>query len=125
MQVFQSIHHSFLQKKFNPCLKERFADVEQRFPKHKNWKNSKKKSTKCRMVFRTTIENEDGPAEILTIVSDVINCTQGRWNQQSAKCIKSNDYGVKNGSLVFLFKIILPHFKPVYSTRGLKNYEHY
>ena len=65
------------------------------------------------MVFRTTIENEDGPAEILTIVSDVINCTQGRWNQQNAKCIKSNDYGVKNGSLVFLFKIILPHFKPV------------
>ena len=31
MQVFQSIHHSFLQKKFNSCLKERFADVEQRF----------------------------------------------------------------------------------------------
>ena len=57
-------------------LKERFADVEQRFPKHKNWKTSKKKSTKCRMIFRTTIENSNGDTEVLTIVSDVINCTQ-------------------------------------------------
>ena len=57
-------------------LKERFADVEQRFPKHKNWKNSKKKSTKCRMIFRTTIENVSGETEVLQIVSDVINCTQ-------------------------------------------------
>ena len=57
-------------------LKERFADVEQRFPKHKNWKTSKKKSTKCRLVFRTSIETSAGEAEVLQIVSDVINCTQ-------------------------------------------------
>ena len=44
-------------------LKERFSDVEQRFPKYKNWKNSKKKSTKCRMVFRTSIENAAGETE--------------------------------------------------------------
>eukprot|EP00091_Calanus_sinicus_P003072 TRINITY_DN13220_c0_g1_i1.p2 TRINITY_DN13220_c0_g1~~TRINITY_DN13220_c0_g1_i1.p2 ORF type:complete len:119 (-),score=14.59 TRINITY_DN13220_c0_g1_i1:92-448(-) len=57
-------------------LKERFADVEARFPKHKNWKNSKKKSTKCRIVFRATVENMRGEPESLQVVSDVINCTQ-------------------------------------------------
>merc|ERR1719268_501130 len=57
-------------------LKERFADVEARFPKHKNWKNSKKKSTKCRIVFRTAVENMRGELETLQVVSDVINCTQ-------------------------------------------------
>ena len=57
-------------------LKERFADVEARFPKQKNWKNSKKKSTKCRLVFRTTVENLAGEPETLQVVSEVINCTQ-------------------------------------------------
>ena len=57
-------------------LKERFADVEQRFPKHKSWKSSKKKSTKCRMVFRTSVESSSGETEVLQVVSDVINCTQ-------------------------------------------------
>ena len=57
-------------------LKERFADVEARFPKLKTWKNVKKKSTKCRLVFRTVVENSRGEPETLQVVSDVINCTQ-------------------------------------------------
>ena len=57
-------------------LKERFADVEARFPKMKTWKNVKKKSTKCRLAFRTVIENSRGEEETLQVVSDVINCTQ-------------------------------------------------
>jgi len=57
-------------------LKERFADVEARFPKHKTWRNAKKKSTKCRLVFRTVVENRKGELETLQVVSDVINCTQ-------------------------------------------------
>lgn len=57
-------------------LKERFADVEARFPKLKTWKNVKKKSTKCRLVFRTVVENSRGEHETLQVVSDVINCTQ-------------------------------------------------
>ena len=57
-------------------LKERFADVEARFPKHKTWKTTKKKSPKCRLVFRTTIVNQMGESEVLQIASDVINCTQ-------------------------------------------------
>ena len=57
-------------------LKERFADIEARFPNQNSWKSSKKKSTKCRMVFRTVVENRDGQPETLQVVSDVINCTQ-------------------------------------------------
>lgn len=57
-------------------LKERFADVEARFPKLKTWKNVKKKSTKCRLVFRTVVENYRGEPETLQVVSEVINCTQ-------------------------------------------------
>ena len=45
-------------------LKERFADVEARFPKQKNWKTSKKKSTKCRLIMRAPIINKDGKKEI-------------------------------------------------------------
>ena len=57
-------------------LKERFSDIETRFPKENSWKGLKKKSTKCRMVFRTVVENRNGQPETLQVVSDVINCTQ-------------------------------------------------
>ena len=57
-------------------LKERFADVEARFPKQKNWKTSKKKSTKCRLIMRAPIINKDGKKEVLQVASGVINCTQ-------------------------------------------------
>ena len=57
-------------------LKERFADVEARFPKQKNWKSSKKKSTKCRLVMRAAILNKAGKKEVLQVTSGVINCTQ-------------------------------------------------
>jgi hypothetical protein len=57
-------------------LKERFVDIEARFPNENSCKSSKKKSTKCRMVFRTVVENRDGQLETLQVVSDVINCTQ-------------------------------------------------
>ncbi|XP_063242073.1 uncharacterized protein LOC134542082 isoform X2 [Bacillus rossius redtenbacheri] len=56
-------------------LKERNVDVEHRFPEHSTSRN-KKKSTRCRMVFRTTITHPDGSNEVLQILSQPIACTQ-------------------------------------------------
>jgi len=56
-------------------LKERNVDVEHRFPEHLG-PRSKKKSTRCRMVFRTTITHDDGTEETLQICSQPIVCTQ-------------------------------------------------
>uniref|UniRef100_A0A336LQ50 CSON011690 protein n=1 Tax=Culicoides sonorensis TaxID=179676 RepID=A0A336LQ50_CULSO len=56
-------------------LKERNVDVELRFPDQLTPKN-KKKSTKCRMIFKTEITNDDGTTESLFICSQPIVCTQ-------------------------------------------------
>lgn len=56
-------------------LKERNVDVEQRFPFH-HAAQSRKKSTKCRMIFRTTIVNQLGVEETLQVSSLPILCTQ-------------------------------------------------
>ncbi|XP_039280636.1 nuclear factor of activated T-cells 5 [Nilaparvata lugens] len=58
-------------------LKERNVDVEHRFPDGSPpTKNSRKKSTSVRMVFRTTIRLPDGSYETLQTTSDTIACTQ-------------------------------------------------
>jgi hypothetical protein len=56
-------------------LKERHSDIEGKVPptKRVNWK---KKTTKCRLVFRTEIENDNGQFETLQVVTDTISCTQ-------------------------------------------------
>uniref|UniRef100_A0A6P7FP88 Nuclear factor of activated T-cells 5 n=2 Tax=Diabrotica virgifera virgifera TaxID=50390 RepID=A0A6P7FP88_DIAVI len=56
-------------------LKERNVDVEHRFPDQLGTRR-KKKATKCRMIFRTTITLEDGTIEILQVCSQPIVCTQ-------------------------------------------------
>ncbi|XP_017769731.1 PREDICTED: nuclear factor of activated T-cells 5 isoform X2 [Nicrophorus vespilloides] len=56
-------------------LKERNVDVEHRFPEHLA-SRSKKKSTRCRMIFRTTITHDNGTQETLQICSQPIVCTQ-------------------------------------------------
>ncbi|XP_044726723.1 nuclear factor of activated T-cells 5 isoform X2 [Chrysoperla carnea] len=56
-------------------LKERNVDVEHRFP-DQSGPRSKKKSTRCRMVFRTTITHDDGSTETLQTSSQPIVCTQ-------------------------------------------------
>ncbi|XP_069698451.1 nuclear factor of activated T-cells 5 isoform X1 [Periplaneta americana] len=56
-------------------LKERNVDVEHRFPDHSG-SRTKKKSTRCRMVFRTAITNPDGSTETLQTLSHPIVCTQ-------------------------------------------------
>ena len=53
-------------------LKERFSDVEGRFPLDSAWKEAKRKSTHCRLVFKAL----SGNVETLQVVSDLINCTQ-------------------------------------------------
>ncbi|XP_065224829.1 nuclear factor of activated T-cells 5 isoform X3 [Planococcus citri] len=56
-------------------LKERNVDVEHRFPEECS-SRSKKKSTRCRMVFRAVITNDDNSTETLQIASQPIACTQ-------------------------------------------------
>eukprot|EP00090_Calanus_glacialis_P016463 TRINITY_DN25771_c0_g1_i1.p1 TRINITY_DN25771_c0_g1~~TRINITY_DN25771_c0_g1_i1.p1 ORF type:complete len:1340 (-),score=275.51 TRINITY_DN25771_c0_g1_i1:1376-5395(-) len=96
-------------------LKERFADVEARFPKHKNWKNSKKKSTKCRIVFRTTVENMRGELEALQVVSDVINCTQLPGTPEILKMSASTSDLKGGGELWIIGKNFLKDTKVVFS----------
>ncbi|XP_031624806.1 nuclear factor of activated T-cells 5-like isoform X2 [Contarinia nasturtii] len=57
-------------------LKERNVDVEHRFPDQTAGPRSKKKSTRCRMVFRTQITHDDGTIETLQVCSQQIICTQ-------------------------------------------------
>ena len=56
-------------------LKERHSDIEVKVPTNKrlNWK---KKTTKCRLVYRVDVELDDGSHEVLQIVTDTISCTQ-------------------------------------------------
>nr|XP_015835684.1 PREDICTED: uncharacterized protein LOC663601 isoform X3 [Tribolium castaneum] len=56
-------------------LKERNVDVEHRFPDQLG-NRSKKKSTRCRMIFRTTLTHDDGTVETLQVCSQPIVCTQ-------------------------------------------------
>lgn len=56
-------------------LKERNVDVEHRFP-DQSGPRAKKKSTRCRMVFRTSITNEDGTVEMLQVCSQQIVCSK-------------------------------------------------
>lgn len=56
-------------------LKERNVDVEHRFPEQSG-PRSKKKSTRCRMVFRTQITNDDGSIETLQVCSQQIICSK-------------------------------------------------
>ncbi|KAG5681545.1 hypothetical protein PVAND_010966 [Polypedilum vanderplanki] len=62
-------------------LKERNVDVEHRLGKNNTLAASavtrnKKKSTKCRMIFRTKINEDTDFPEILQICSNTITCTQ-------------------------------------------------
>ena len=100
-------------------LKERFADVEQRFPKHKNWKSNKKKSTKCRMVFRAAVENSSGATEVLEVVSDIINCTQLPGTPEILK-MSTNSSDFKGGNELWIIgknflkdtKVVFSHITP-------------
>lgn len=59
-------------------LKERNVDVELRF-KDQDTPKSKKKSTRCRMVFKTEIVNELGEKESLFICSQPIVCSKFKF----------------------------------------------
>lgn len=56
-------------------LKERNVDVEHRFPEQQA-SRSKKKSTRCRMVFRAVITHDDGVQETLQVCSQPIVCSK-------------------------------------------------
>ena len=96
-------------------LKERFADVEARFPKHKTWKAAKKKSTKCRLVFRTSIINKLGVRETLQVTSDVINCTQLPGTPEVLRMSTSSSLAAGGGELWMIGKNFLKDTKIVFS----------
>lgn len=64
-------------------FQERNVDVEHRFPDQLG-NRSKKKSTRCRMIFRTTITHDNGEAETLQVCSQPIVCSKCPVN-----CIKN------------------------------------
>lgn len=55
-------------------LKERNVDVEHRFKAVMS--RGRKKSTKCRLVFRTFITLPSGAQEVLQVVSQPIACSE-------------------------------------------------
>lgn len=61
-------------------LKERNVDVEHRFPEQIGSRN-KKKSTRCRMVFRASITSDDGSTEVLQVCSQPIVCSKLFFSQ--------------------------------------------
>lgn len=77
--IFIVIKISFCRCDCVGILKERNVDVEHRFPDQTGTRN-KKKSTRCRMVFRTTITNLDGTTEVLQVCSQQIVCSKYQAN---------------------------------------------
>lgn len=68
-------------------LKERQSDIQLKKPQQKQRVNWKQKTTCCRMVFRTEIENDDGEIEILQVVSDPIDCVQQPGTPEISKVL--------------------------------------
>ncbi|XP_021950843.1 nuclear factor of activated T-cells 5 isoform X1 [Folsomia candida] len=81
-------------------LKERNVDVEQRFPFH-HAAQSRKKSTKCRMVYRTTIINAQGMEETLQLSSSPILCTQPPGHPEICKQ-STQESAAKGGNELFV-----------------------
>lgn len=69
-------------------LKERNVDVEHRFPEHLA-SRTKKKSTRCRMVFRTTITHDNNIQETLQVCSQPIACSKFKNDNTIFNGIKS------------------------------------
>lgn len=70
-------------------------DVEHRFPEHLAQKN-KKKSTRCRMVFRTQLTRDNGSTETLQVCSNPIICS--KYDHESiseAKTIQTSDIRIE------------------------------
>jgi len=86
-------------------LKERNVDVEHRLGKNNTLAatvtRNKKKSTKCRMIFRTKINEDTEYSEVLQICSNTITCTQPPGIPEI--CKKSLDsYGAGGGKELFI-----------------------
>jgi len=104
-------------------LKERFTDIEARFPQQKSWKNSAKKSTKCRMVFRTIVENRTGQQETLQVVSDVINCSQLPGTPEILKMSADSSPIEGGGELWMIGKNFLKDTRVIFSYSIVKKEE--
>lgn len=72
---FRDVPINLSNKTNNPLQQERNVDVEHRFPDQMA-PRSKKKSTRCRMVFRTQLTLDDGTTETLQICSQQIICSE-------------------------------------------------
>ncbi|XP_024084318.1 nuclear factor of activated T-cells 5 isoform X2 [Cimex lectularius] len=95
-------------------LKERNVDVEHRFPEESSGR-SKKKSTRCRMVFRTVITNDDNIPETLQVTSQPIICTQPPGVPEICKKSLSSCPAAGGLELFILGKNFLKDTKVVFS----------
>lgn len=105
-------------------LKERNVDVEQRLP-YFGMTRCKKRSTKCRMVFRVNIPLANGNYETLQITSSPILCTQSPGLPEI--CRKSLiECPAKGGADLFIIgknfqkdaRIIFTEYSKEHSSRG-------
>lgn len=99
-------------------LKERNVDVEHRFKAVMS--RGRKKSTKCRLVFRTFITLPSGAQEVLQVVSQPIACTQPPGVPEI--CRKSiSSCVVSGGEQIFIFgKNFLKDTVVVFQQNGAK-----
>ena len=67
MYLLHKVLVKYIWIKLHPTTQVRYSDVEGRFPQDKEWKQEKKKSTKCRLVFRTAVQNLLGESETLQV----------------------------------------------------------
>nr|XP_053641930.1 LOW QUALITY PROTEIN: nuclear factor of activated T-cells 5-like [Cherax quadricarinatus] len=100
-------------------LKERNVDVEHRFKAAVS--RGRKKSTKCRLVFRTFVTLSDGTRETLQVVSQPIACTQPPGVPEI--CRKSlSKCSVTGGEEMFIFgKNFLKDTLVIFQQNGTKS----
>ncbi|XP_045604319.1 nuclear factor of activated T-cells 5 isoform X2 [Procambarus clarkii] len=100
-------------------LKERNVDVEHRFKAAVS--RGRKKSTKCRLVFRTFVTLKNGAQETLQVVSQPIACTQPPGVPEI--CRKSlNKCSVAGGTEMFIFgKNFLKDTVVIFQQSGTKS----
>ncbi|CAG0925063.1 unnamed protein product [Notodromas monacha] len=98
-------------------LKERNVDVEQRFPDQAST-STKKRSTKCRLVFRAKLEHSGGFSEILQTVSQPISCTQPPGVPEILKKSLSSCSMEGGVELIILGKNFSKEAKVIFKTPG-------
>ncbi|XP_059476507.1 nuclear factor of activated T-cells 5 [Neocloeon triangulifer] len=101
-------------------LKQRNVDVAQRV-ENACAQKSRKKSTRCRLVFRTQVELPNGMTETLQVLSNPIACTQLPGMPEILKVSRTSSSSEGGKELFVLGKNFLKDSRVVFQGRGWKN----